>query len=70
MSSFDNPQSRNEAILQNMLGAENTLGAPQSRIESLLMQILEDGAQYGRLKSEYDDDTNTVTLSVGGNEDE
>ena len=70
MSSFDNPQSRNEAILQNMLGASNTLGAPQSRIEFLLMQILEDGAQYGRLKSEYDDDTNTVTLSVGGNEDE
>lgn len=70
MSSFDNPQSRNEAILQNMLGAENALGAPRSRIEFLLMQILEDGAQYGRLKSAYDDDTNTVTLSVGGNEDE
>lgn len=41
MSDFDAPQSRNEAILQNMLGAENVLGDPQSRIEELLMQLLE-----------------------------
>lgn len=41
MSDFDAPQSRNEAILQNMLGAENELGDPQSRIEELLMQLLE-----------------------------
>ena len=38
---FDNPQSRNEAILQNMLGANNELGDPLSRIEALLMQVLE-----------------------------
>ena len=33
MPDFDAPQSRNEAILQNMLGANNELGEPQSRIE-------------------------------------
>lgn len=41
MADFENPQSRNEAILQNMLGAENPLGEPLSRIEALLMQVLE-----------------------------
>ena len=40
---FDEPQSRNEAILQNMLGAENVLPEPQSRIEELLQEILEQG---------------------------
>lgn len=40
---FDAPQSRNEAILQNILGAENELGEPQSRIEELLQEILEQG---------------------------
>lgn len=30
MSEFEKPQSRNEAILQNMLGAENVLGEPQN----------------------------------------
>lgn len=39
---FDAPQSRNEAILQNMLGAENDLGEPESRIEELLMMLLEE----------------------------
>lgn len=33
-------QSRNENILENMLGASNPLGEPQSREEALLMQIL------------------------------
>ena len=42
MSDFGAPQSRNEAILQNMLGANNVLGEPQSRIEALLMQLLEE----------------------------
>ena len=41
MSDFGAPQSRNEAILQNMLGADNELGDPMSRIEYLLMQLLE-----------------------------
>ena len=34
-------QSRNENILENILGASNPLGAPQSREEALLMQLLE-----------------------------
>lgn len=33
-------QSRTENILENMLGASNPLGEPQSREEALLMQIL------------------------------
>lgn len=40
MADFEAPQSRNEAILQNMLGADNELGDPLSRIEALLMQVL------------------------------
>lgn len=40
---FDTPQSRNEAILQNILGADNELEEPQSRIEELLQEILEEG---------------------------
>ena len=40
---FEQPQSRNEAILQNMLGAQNELVPPQSRIEALLQAILEQG---------------------------
>lgn len=38
---FQTPQSRNEAILQNALGASNPLGPPQSRIEALLQGVLE-----------------------------
>ena len=34
-------QSRNENILENILGAQNPLGEPQSREEALLMQLLE-----------------------------
>ena len=39
---FDAPQSRNEAILQNILGADNTLLEPESRIETLLQLLLEE----------------------------
>lgn len=34
-------QSRTENILENMLGASNPLGTPQSREEALLMQLLD-----------------------------
>lgn len=34
-------QSRTENILENMLGASNPLGEPQSREETLLMQLLD-----------------------------
>ena len=44
MAEFDEPQSRNEAILQNILGADNDLLPPESRIEILLQMILEENA--------------------------
>lgn len=40
MGDFPAPESRNEAILQNILGADNELETPQSRIEALLQQLL------------------------------
>lgn len=45
--SFDEPLSRQEAILQNMLGAINVLEPPQSREEVLLQAILESGGGGG-----------------------
>lgn len=42
MADFEQPQSRNEAILQNILGADNKLLQPQSRIETLLQQLLQE----------------------------
>lgn len=42
-NSYDAPQSANEAILQNMLGEDNELREPQSRIETLLLALLEKG---------------------------
>lgn len=41
------PQSRNEAILMNMLGASYDLDDPQSRIEYLLIEILNAGGTSG-----------------------
>lgn len=40
---FKTPRSRNEAILQNIIGAENELVEPQSRIEAILQAILNNG---------------------------
>ena len=34
------PQSRTEALLQNMLGASNPLEPPQSRVEAILQNML------------------------------
>lgn len=39
---FDKPESRNEAILENILGADNELLPPQSRIEVLLQALLKE----------------------------
>ena len=36
---FETPQSSNEAILQNMLGASNEIKPPQSRVEKLLQEL-------------------------------
>ena len=40
MAQHDEPQSRNEAILQNILGESNELLEAQSRNEKLLFNIL------------------------------
>lgn len=41
VSEFGTPESRNEAILQNILGGNNPLLYPTSRIETLLLALLE-----------------------------
>lgn len=41
------PQSRNEVLLMNMLGATYEVKEPQSRIEYLLKEILENGGTGG-----------------------
>ena len=41
------PQSRNEVLLMNMLGATYEVVEPQSRIEYLLKEILENGGTGG-----------------------
>lgn len=57
--SFDAPQSREEAILQNMLGADNALEPPQSRVEDLLQQILDSGGTGGEVTAA------AVTTAIG-----
>lgn len=42
--SLNEPESRNESILQNMLGADHELLPPESRIEALLQAILYENA--------------------------
>lgn len=52
-------QSRNESILENMLGADNTLEKPQSRVEILLQNLLDSGAGAPRIV-EVDGATPTI----------
>ena len=40
MADFDTPQSTQEALLQNILGASNAVGVPQSRIEKIWQYAL------------------------------
>lgn len=54
--------SRNENILENILGADNDLPEPVSRIEVLLLELL-DLVQGLKLKAESDGNGN-VELSV------
>lgn len=68
MADFENPLSRNEAILQNILGANNELAEPQSRIETLLTLILENGGGSGAggvfsVPVTFDDETSTETCT-------
>lgn len=60
---FEKPQSRNEAILQNMLGAKNVLEPPKSRIEALLQEILETGGGGGGGTNNYEHLTNLPQIN-------
>lgn len=44
VSEFGTPESRNEAILQNLLGGDNVLLYPMSRIEVLLMALMKNSS--------------------------
>lgn len=64
-------QSRNENILENMLGAHNPLGEPQSREEALLMQLLEKLSVtvlkwLGVTTTEIEDGDTTNPITING----
>ena len=61
---FETPRSRNEAILQNILGAENELVEAQSRIEAILQAILNNGTYSEEPKSRIE----TILLKILNNE--
>lgn len=62
---FIEPIARNEAILQNMLGAENELLPPMSRIEVLLTALLEEWqGMSGDLLPRVDSSDNGDVLGV------
>ena len=56
-------ESRIEAILENILGADNELLEPVSRNEALLIQILEMLKNGAEINATYDN--GKVTLIVG-----
>lgn len=62
---FGAPQSRNEAILQNMLGEDNALLPPESRIEVLLQLLLEEWKNLDPSKSSITL-SDLLTLTVAG----
>ena len=68
--SFPRPQSRNEAILQNILGASNQLEPPQSRMEALLLQLLDqmkDVTHYiGVTTTPLEDGSTTNPVMING----
>lgn len=69
---FETPRSRVEAILQNMLGAENVLPPPQSRIEYYLQKILEEGSSSITFKTFNPDwvtDSTTAAFCASVNSD-
>lgn len=62
MQDFETPQSRNEAILQNILGADNELLPPESRIETLLQMLLAE-LQGGSSEVVVDDDLSKTSTN-------
>lgn len=65
MAEFNKPLSRTEAILQNMLGADNVLEPPVSREEKLLMAILQQGGGGGAASLSDLDDVDTTGVAAG-----
>lgn len=63
MKEFETPESRNEAILQNILGADNDLLPPQSRIETLLQMLLNELHGGGSTGVVVDDDLSTTSTN-------
>lgn len=55
MSNFSDPQSRNEAIIQNILGASNVLEDPQSRNETILQAILNNSSYTAEPQSRIEE---------------
>jgi hypothetical protein len=55
-------QSRNEEILENILGETDILADPRSRNESLLLQIYEQLQDSKDLVATYENGTVTVKL--------
>ena len=55
--------SRNEEILENILGENDELPAAQSRMEALLLQILQMLAAGGTLKA-VTNGNGTVTMTI------
>lgn len=62
MPTLDAPQSRIEALLQNILGESYDIGDPQSRNEALLMLIAEQGTEVESITSdEITEIVNSIT---------
>ena len=55
--------SRNEDILENLLGAQNELEEPQSRIEALLQQIVDQNTKMLNLPTVAGDYSLKVTIT-------
>lgn len=73
MSAYtDDPQTRVEAILQNILGKNNLLQPPQTRVEELLLLILNQGlggvTYKGVTTTELTDGSTTNPIIIDGNE--
>ena len=68
----DDPQTRVEAILQNILGEENKLYPPQTRVEELLLEILQQGlggvTYKGVTTTELTDGSTTNPIVIDGQE--
>ena len=66
----DAPQSNEEAILQNILGEHNKLQPPQTRVEELLLELLDKGiggiTYIGVTTTALTDGCSTVPVIVDG----